>query len=202
MLHQGMSLAGIGAVLRHRSPDTTGHYAKVDLRLLAEIAQPWPEGPSWLTADIERYISLRQSLGFRLHEASRRLRAFGHFATERARHACQKQHCNRLGHSSTVAKMHGAFIWKTSYSLHDFLHGEDPAHEIPPERFFHAPRVRPLPYIYAPETNCPDRQGRRAVSRNHILFAAQDLFDVARPNRSYRTPHLRGARSSVVGHPS
>jgi integrase/recombinase XerD len=46
MLHQGMSLAGIGAVLRHRSPDTTGHYAKVDLRLLAEIAQPWPEGPS------------------------------------------------------------------------------------------------------------------------------------------------------------
>jgi integrase/recombinase XerD len=46
MLRQGMSLGGIGAVLRHRSPDTTAHYAKVDLRLLAEIAQPWPEGPS------------------------------------------------------------------------------------------------------------------------------------------------------------
>jgi site-specific recombinase XerD len=46
MLQQGMSLAGIGAVLRHRSPNTVAHYAKVDLRLLAEIAQPWPEGPS------------------------------------------------------------------------------------------------------------------------------------------------------------
>ena len=46
MLQEGMSLAGIGAVLRHRSPDTTAHYAKVDLCLLAEIAQPWPEGPS------------------------------------------------------------------------------------------------------------------------------------------------------------
>jgi integrase/recombinase XerD len=46
MLRQGMSLGGIGAVLRHRSPDTTAHYAKVDLGLLAEIAQPWPEGPS------------------------------------------------------------------------------------------------------------------------------------------------------------
>ena len=46
MLRQGASLAGIGAVLRHRSPRTTAHYAKVDFGLLAEIAQPWPEAPS------------------------------------------------------------------------------------------------------------------------------------------------------------
>ena len=46
MLQQGISLAGIGAVLRHRSPDTTANYAKVDFQLLAEIAQPWPEVPS------------------------------------------------------------------------------------------------------------------------------------------------------------
>jgi integrase/recombinase XerD len=43
MLRQGASLAGVGAVLRHRSPMTTAHYAKVDLDLLSEIAQPWPE---------------------------------------------------------------------------------------------------------------------------------------------------------------
>jgi len=42
MLRQGASLAGIGAVLRHRSPQTTAHYAKVDMVLLSEIAQPWP----------------------------------------------------------------------------------------------------------------------------------------------------------------
>jgi len=42
MLRQGVSLAGIGAVLRHRSPRTTAHYAKVDFGLLSEIAQPWP----------------------------------------------------------------------------------------------------------------------------------------------------------------
>ena len=46
MLRQGASLAGIGAVLRHRSPRTTAHYAKVDFGLLAEVAQPWPEAPS------------------------------------------------------------------------------------------------------------------------------------------------------------
>ena len=43
MLRQGASLTGIGAVLRHRSPMTTAHYAKVDFALLSEIAQPWPE---------------------------------------------------------------------------------------------------------------------------------------------------------------
>lgn len=43
MLRQGASLAGVGAVLRHRSPTTTAHYAKADFGLLSEIAQPWPE---------------------------------------------------------------------------------------------------------------------------------------------------------------
>jgi integrase/recombinase XerD len=42
MLRQGVSLAGVGAVLRHRSPRTTAHYAKVDFGLLSELAQPWP----------------------------------------------------------------------------------------------------------------------------------------------------------------
>ena len=46
MLRNGVSLAGVGAVLRHRSPQTTAHYAKVDFDLLGEIAQPWPQAPS------------------------------------------------------------------------------------------------------------------------------------------------------------
>ena len=41
MLRHGVSLAGVGTVLRHRSPAMTQHYAKVDLGLLSEIAQPW-----------------------------------------------------------------------------------------------------------------------------------------------------------------
>jgi site-specific recombinase XerD len=41
MLGSGASLAGVGAVLRHRSPSMTAHYAKVDFGLLSEVAQPW-----------------------------------------------------------------------------------------------------------------------------------------------------------------
>ncbi|MFC2173061.1 site-specific integrase [Acidobacteriota bacterium] len=43
MLHQGVSLYEIGAVLRHRSLDMTAYYAKVDIELLRQLAQPWPE---------------------------------------------------------------------------------------------------------------------------------------------------------------
>ena len=43
MLRQGVGLEGIAEVLRHRSVETTGIYAKVDLELLGQIAQPWPE---------------------------------------------------------------------------------------------------------------------------------------------------------------
>ncbi len=42
MLQQGASMAEIGEVLRHRSPNTTEIYAKVDLLGLRSLAQPWP----------------------------------------------------------------------------------------------------------------------------------------------------------------
>lgn len=42
MLRAGASLDAVGTVLRHRSVDTTAHYAKVDVGMLQQIAQPWP----------------------------------------------------------------------------------------------------------------------------------------------------------------
>jgi site-specific recombinase XerD len=43
MLRHGVPLEKIGLVLRHRGIDTTAHYAKADVTLLKQIAQPWPE---------------------------------------------------------------------------------------------------------------------------------------------------------------
>ena len=42
LLADGMSLDGIGAVLRHKDLDTTLIYAKVDTSLLRMVARPWP----------------------------------------------------------------------------------------------------------------------------------------------------------------
>ena len=44
MLRHGASLTEIGEVLRHRSPQTTMIYAKVDLTALRTLALPWPGG--------------------------------------------------------------------------------------------------------------------------------------------------------------
>jgi site-specific recombinase XerD len=42
MLRAGATLEAVGTVLRHRSLDMTAHYAKVDIPMLEQIAQPWP----------------------------------------------------------------------------------------------------------------------------------------------------------------
>jgi site-specific recombinase XerD len=44
MLNQGAFLCEIGDLLRHRRPDTTAIYAKVDLISLRSLALPWPGG--------------------------------------------------------------------------------------------------------------------------------------------------------------
>ena len=46
MLRQGATLEQIGEILRHRHPDTTTLYAKVDLPRLRTLAAPWPKGAS------------------------------------------------------------------------------------------------------------------------------------------------------------
>jgi site-specific recombinase XerD len=44
MLGNGASLGEIGEILRHRNPQTTTIYAKVDLASLHTLALPWPGG--------------------------------------------------------------------------------------------------------------------------------------------------------------
>ena len=44
MLRRGASLVEIGELLRHRSPQTTTIYARVDLAALRALALPWPGG--------------------------------------------------------------------------------------------------------------------------------------------------------------
>jgi site-specific recombinase XerD len=44
LLRNGASLTQIGQVLRHQQTQTTEIYAKVDVKALRALAQPWPGG--------------------------------------------------------------------------------------------------------------------------------------------------------------
>ena len=103
-----------------------------------------------LTAHVERYIALRQALGFRLHEVARNLRAFARFAEARGD--------ARIRSSTAVdwaaqAPSPGArhVRLRDVAGLARFLHAEDATHEVPPLAVFHAPKRRTLPHIYTPE---------------------------------------------------
>ena len=60
MLRHGVPLEKIGLVLRHRGIDTTAYYAKADVALLKQIAQPWPEVLG-LVKTIETITSARRA---------------------------------------------------------------------------------------------------------------------------------------------
>lgn len=103
-----------------------------------------------LTAHVERYLALRQALGYTLRDASAHLRAFARFAAARG---------------ETHVRVATAVAWATEApspgarhirlgrlaQFARFIHAEDPVHEIPPATLFRVPVVRPLPYIYTRE---------------------------------------------------
>jgi integrase len=102
-----------------------------------------------LIAHVERYLSLRQRLGFRLRQLSRNLRAFAQFATDRGdTHICVATAVTWASAAPSPSTRH--IRLRNVVSLARFLHAEDPIHEVPPN-LFPAPKQRPVPYIYTPE---------------------------------------------------
>lgn len=103
-----------------------------------------------LTAHVERYVSLRQALGFGLRDAARHLRAFARFAEARG-DACVRS--TTAVDWAMQAPSPGArhIRLRDVAGLARFLHAEDPAHEVPPSAVFPTPTRRTLPHIYTPE---------------------------------------------------
>ena len=104
-----------------------------------------------LTAHVERYIALRQTLGFKLRDVSRQPPRVRAVRRRQRRHPRPRVHAQWTGRRRLARRARDTFGCGTSSHLARFLHAEDPAHEVPPSKLFHAPKVRSLPYIYAPE---------------------------------------------------
>ena len=99
---------------------------------------------------IERYLSLRQTLGYKLKLPSRHLRAFARFADAKGEKHVRT--VTAIAWSATAPTRDGRHRRLNDVArLGRFLQSEDPNHEVPPTSIFAAPRTRPMPYIYSSE---------------------------------------------------
>jgi len=102
-----------------------------------------------LTTQVEHYISLRQTLGYKLREPSASLRAFASFAA--ARGDTHVRASTALDWAKEAPSPHARHVRLRNVArLARFLHAEDPAHEVPSNPF-RALKRRRLPYIYTAE---------------------------------------------------
>ena len=102
-----------------------------------------------LIALVERYLALRQTLGFTLRDASPHLRAFAQFAIDTG--DTHIRTATAVAWASAAPSPSARHV-RLRHIVHlaRFLHAEDPSHEVPSNPF-RAPTQRPQPYIYTPE---------------------------------------------------
>lgn len=118
-----------------------------------------------LITAIERYISLRQALGFKLRYAARNLRAFGRFADARGDSHIRAATVVEWAAAAPSPNARRIYL-RDVVRLARFLAAEDASHEIPSLMAHRNPLTRPLPYIYTPE-----EIGRIVATAGHIRAA-------------------------------
>lgn len=102
-----------------------------------------------LIAHVERYISLRQTLGYKLREVAGNLRRFAKFAADRG--DARVRLSTAVDWATKAPSPHARYVrMRDVAGFARFLRAEDPSHEVPANPFLASKRRR-LPYIYAPE---------------------------------------------------
>jgi integrase/recombinase XerD len=103
-----------------------------------------------LTDDVERYIALRQTLGFQLRKPARHLRVYARVATEKGETLIRAATVIEWAAAAPTLDARNRRIGDVARFAR-FLRAEDSRHEVPPTGLFATPKLRPTPYIYAPD---------------------------------------------------
>jgi integrase/recombinase XerD len=104
-----------------------------------------------LSEDVDRYIALRRTLGYKLRKPARHLRAFALYAaSHRETHV---RPAMVLAWVMAAGRTQEARAERFRYLalFARFLHAEDPRHEVPARNPFAVRKTRPVPYIYTPD---------------------------------------------------
>jgi integrase/recombinase XerD len=103
-----------------------------------------------LTDDIEHYLALRRSLGFKLGKAAEYLESFARFAAARGERHIRAQTALAWAQMASTPDSRYRRLRDVARAAR-FLRIEDPAHEIPPASLFARSRNKLIPYIFTPD---------------------------------------------------
>ena len=102
-----------------------------------------------LSDHVDRYLTLRRTLGYKLHNTGRNLQVFAAFAGDKGDTHIRAD--TAVQWAAQAASPHARSVrLRDVVLLAHFLAAEDATHEIPPARHFHVRVVRQPPYIYTP----------------------------------------------------
>ena len=129
-----------------------------------------------LMQDVDGYLALRRSLGFRLRETERLLRSFVRAAVAaHDTHIVSSTAIRWAGHSSSEAMRNKRLRIVCLFAR--FMHAEDSRHEIPPDNVYCGQRPRVAPYIFTDEElRQISRQARRLGRPGSLLPYTFDTF--------------------------
>lgn len=101
-----------------------------------------------LMSSVDRYLSIRRSVGFQLKSIEFYLRDFARLASARGEtHVVAKTAIDWASKGVSEAQRHNRLSTVIRFAY--FVHAEDPRHQIPPKFLFCSQRQRPAPYIFS-----------------------------------------------------
>lgn len=104
-----------------------------------------------LSEDVDRYIALRGTLGYKLRKPARHLRAFADHAASRGEaHVCAAT-VLAWAMAAGPTREARAERFRNIALFARFLHAEDSRNELPGRNPFAVRKTRPIPYIYTPD---------------------------------------------------
>jgi len=101
-----------------------------------------------LSENVDRYIALRRTLGYKLRKPARHLRAFAGYAASRGETYVRTTTVLAWVTASGRTQDARAERFRNLALFARFLHAEDRRHEVPARNPFAVRKTRPIPYIY------------------------------------------------------
>ena len=130
-----------------------------------------------LKADVQRYIALRRSTGFKLKESAKLLANFAEFAGGKGDQHVQTQTAIAWAGQASTPDMCYRRITDV-IRLARYLRAEDIRHEVPPEGVFTSHRTKFVPYIFAADELTRFIEAAYDVQKNEVLPARREIYAV------------------------